>query len=88
MKFQIGDRICMTDNYCSAVCGDEGEIIYMPEFDGDEYGVRFDVAKNGFHACGGRCDNNHGHWILDSYMKLVSSPIDIDFSADDIISLL
>lgn len=73
-KFEVGQRVRMVDDFCSAKKGMIGTIIeVLPK--GTEAGVRFDNEFRGGHTCGGRCEDGRGHWIQYYYLALIEDTI-------------
>ena len=76
MDFHIGERVRLVVDYPdgnhSLVKGDTGEIILIDNDPPTSVGVRWDNGGSGFHSLGGKCEYNHGWWVLPEYIEKIS----------------
>lgn len=80
MKFNIGDKVKVIEDYYSAEKGDEGIIRALPEKNGASkafahcYSVEFPAwNKTMGHNCGGTVPGGKGQWIDPEYLELIKS---------------
>lgn len=79
MEFEVGMRVRVTNDFCNAIVGDEGVIIFVTDAD---CGIRFDRSSDGFHSCNLMCDPNHGHYVLKRYLEIIEDIQEIDWDDD------
>lgn len=85
MKFNIGDRVCITaslggDSRRDLGKGDTGTVVYIS---GNRAGVEWDKELlDGVvgHNCNGRCKSGHGWYINSKCIELCEDAISIDVS--------
>lgn len=73
-KLEVGQRIRMVTDFCSAKEGMTGTIIEV-KYDFGELGVRFDKAFVGGHTCGGKCEDGFGQWVKPFHIELIEATI-------------
>lgn len=84
-KFAVGDRVVVVDTgmYPTLLrIGMEGVVV---DFTGHNYGVSFDESRPYFHACKNKAKQNHGFYVLESWIRLVADNVyDVQVSAADL----
>lgn len=65
--FHLGERIMFTaseDPDNGVKYGQTGTICSLDDdYGGDAVGVEWDIEKNKYHQCSGKCKNHHGWWV-------------------------
>lgn len=72
MKFKVGDKIRMTNDYCDARKGFVGTVRGYDN-DSDEYAVFFSELEkeDKGHNCNGRVPEGGGQYVHEDYMELL-----------------
>ena len=68
MKFKIGDRVVLTQDYCDAKAGMNGIIKGCDEY---RCAVEFDNDFDGGHGCAGLTNPDRGHYIDPNVLKKI-----------------
>lgn len=75
MKFKVGDKIRITNDYCDARKGFAGTVRGYDN-DSDEYAVFFSELEkeDKGHNCNGRVPEGGGQYVHEDYMELLDTP--------------
>lgn len=82
--FNVGDRIVVTENFCSAKVGMTGTVIALCDRSSAlDCAVCFDEPFPGANSCGGKCDIYHGHYMTFSAIEHIDIDHDQPFDVDE-----
>lgn len=68
VQFQVGQRVRYTQKSRDLTTGTVAHIISSGH---NHVGVEWDIEKNHFHDCEGRCKNNRGYYVQKEYLELI-----------------
>lgn len=77
MKYKVGDKIIMTENWQGLTLKEYRGKIIECLYD-DIYGIGFEKNVCG-HNCAGNCEEGHGWYIEGWYFKIDDIQLEFDF---------
>lgn len=73
-KYKVGDRVrVVNDEGTFAEIGECGTIVSTERSGMFDYAVRMDKAREEYHDCCGKTENNYGQWLNDGNIELISN---------------
>lgn len=82
-KVDVGDRVIVIEDYCSARVGMTGTVIGMKEKSAFDCAVCFDEPFPGANSCGGKCDRRLGQFMKFFAIERIDDDCEQPFKCDE-----